>query len=321
MGVNPLVNTDIFNSVFRKQMKMAAYTHKLAGQITIAKEYPPILILDPDGSPRDVLLPVEADSKDLMFYIFNTAGGTPEILTIKDDSDTDTILSLDQAEVGLVYCDGTTWRGFSGFSTAITATVAELNYVDIAAVGTVEATKAIVVDSNKRLVWATTSSSTVDPLAFTSTMTGAGTTGGRALFRMNAEAALGGWSNALKAHVVYGATAKTTGLGSAFVAELQLSAGTVDGTYAPLEAEIVTSAGGSTGTSTSFLYMNVTDDSATFNTNGFLFELGAGVVDTANGLFDAESKTGIAKTHTLKIKIGGTPYYIALHTAQAMGGS
>ncbi len=162
---------------------------------------------------------------------------------------------------------------------------------------------------------------TVNPMTCTTTMTGAATTGGRALFQMNAQAALGGWSNALKAIVVYNSSGSTSGLGSALVAELNLSTGTTTGTYAPLESEIVVGTSGKVGTATSFLYMNVSDDSATFNTNGYLFELGAGVVDTTNGMFDAEAKTGIAKTHTLKIRIGGTAYYIALHTSLAMGGS
>ncbi len=305
MSVNSLRDTDLTNVVVRERWKMASFTETLSAGKTITVAYPPIIMLDPGGSGRDVTLPAEASSKDLMFLIVNLADAA-EALTGKDDGST-TIAVLAEGERAWFFCDGTTWRA-QGAMGAL-------------ALGIVEANQPITVDENKQLVWTATSAVTVNPISFTMTMTGAGTTGGRAYFRMNAEAALGGWSNALKAHVVYGATAKTTGLGSAFVAELQLSAGTVDGTYAPLEAEIVTSSGGSTGTSTSFLYMNVNDDSATFNTNGFLFELGAGVVDTTNGLFDAEAKTGIAKTHTLKIKIGGTPYYIALHTAQAFGGS
>ena len=130
MGTNPLVDVDIFSAMFRTQLKMAFYTKKLSGQIIISVDHPPVLILDPDGSARDVLLPPEANSKGLLFYIYNTAGGQPEILTIKDDSGSDTIMSLDQTEVGLVYCDGAKWRGFRGFSTDITATVAELNILD-----------------------------------------------------------------------------------------------------------------------------------------------------------------------------------------------
>ena len=109
-------------------------------------------------------------------------------------------------------------------------------------------------------------------------MTGAAGVGGRARFHMTANVALGGWANALKAHVVFGDSGRVTGLASAFCAELELSAGTTQGTYAPLESEIVLVSGDSTGTATSFLYMNSSGTGkATFDTNGYLFELGAGM--------------------------------------------
>jgi len=160
----------------------------------------------------------------------------------------------------------------------------------------------------------TSGASAFEPITCTTTMTGVGATGGRARFYMTTNVALGGWSNALKANVVYGASGRTTGLGSAFCAELQLSAGTTSGTYAPLESEVVTGSGGSTGTATSFLYMNVTDDAATFNTNGYLFELGSGVVDTTSGLFDVATTTptSVEFDAQLRIRVGGVNYYIPL---------
>ena len=149
-------------------------------------------------------------------------------------------------------------------------------------------------------------------------MTGAAGVGGRARFHLTTNVALGGWSNALKAHVEYGATGKTAGMGSALLAELALSAGTVDGTYAPLESELVAGSGASTGTSTSFLYCNIGGaDAATVNTNGYLLELGAGVVDTADGLFDTIDADDADFNACLKIKIGGVDYFIGLSTTNA----
>ncbi len=162
---------------------------------------------------------------------------------------------------------------------------------------------------------------TVNPITSTTTMTGAGTTGGRALFQMNAQAALGGWSNAVKAIVVYNSSGSTSGLGSALVAEIQLSTGTTSGTYAPLESEIVVGTSGSLGTATSFLYMNVDDDSSSFKNNGYFFEMGDGVVVQSGGMFYGQTKTAIHKTHTLKVRINGTTYYLALSTSEAFGGS
>jgi hypothetical protein len=203
-----------------------------------------------------------------------------------------------------------------------TLSTAELNYNDITTLGTAEASKTLTVDANKRLIWTTTSDVTVNPLSFISTMTGAGSTGGRAYFELNTEVALGGWANALKALTDFGSTGRVSGLGSALVAEIVMGAGTTQGTYAPLESELVFGDGALTGTATSFLYCNVSgNDVATFNAAGYLFELGAGITSGTDDIFEAEAKSGIAKTHTLRIKVAGVNYFIALHTAKAFGGS
>jgi hypothetical protein len=201
--------------------------------------------------------------------------------------------------------------------TAVSATAAELNYVDVTTVGTVQATKAVTVDADKRLIWTTTSSTTVNPISFTSTMTGAGTTGGRAYFEMTTNVALGGWANAIKAFTNFGASGSVSGLGSALVAEINLEAGTTVGTYAPLESEIVMPSGASTGTSTSFLYCNISGtDEGTANANMFLFELGAGVTINTGDMIQTIAEATVASTHSIKIKIAGTTYYIPINTAQ-----
>lgn len=167
----------------------------------------------------------------------------------------------------------------------------------------------------------TSGSVSVEPFVMSSTMTGPAGVGGRARFQLDTNVALGGWSNALKGITVYGASGRTTGLGSAICAEMTMSAGTSSGTYAPLEVELNMGASGVTGTGTSFIYFSVNDAaSTTFDTSGYLFTI-AGLAAGDTKLFAAESKTGIAKTHTLKINIGGTAYYIPLHTSQACGGS
>jgi hypothetical protein len=121
-----------------------------------------------------------------------------------------------------------------------------------------------------------TGSSTFNASTTTVTMTGAGGVGGRTLFQLNADAALGSFTNALKAITVYGASGSTSGLGSAFVAEMTLSAGTSAGTYAPLELELNAPASASTGTMTSFIYAStqganvaaVDDNAVFFNLQG-----------------------------------------------------
>ena len=162
---------------------------------------------------------------------------------------------------------------------------------------------------------ADTSGTSVEPFLVSTVMSGTGGTGGRGRFYLSATGALGGWSNALKAEVAYSGSGLTTGLGSALCSEIALSAGTTSGTYAPLESEITGVSGISTGTATSFLYMNISGAGlTTLKTNCYLFELGSGVTDTTGGIFDAitATPTTVAFSGALKIRVGGVTYYIPL---------
>lgn len=162
----------------------------------------------------------------------------------------------------------------------------------------------------------TSGSSSVEPLVVNTTMTGAGGVGGRAKFQLNTNVALGGWSNALKAEVVYGAAGRTTGLGSAFVAEMTLSAGTSAGTYAPVEIELNVPASASLGTATSLMYASVNGaDKATFDTSGYVMNI-AGVTAGTNKAFANNGNVALAEiTYGLKVKIAGSDYYLLAVTA------
>ncbi len=109
MGVLPVVGADVLEATIRKGFRLAFVVEELAGNITIGKEYPPVLILDPNNATRDVTLPAEADSEGLTFYILNDGAGS-EILVIKDDGGS-TIITLDFPDNGWVHCDGVKWRG------------------------------------------------------------------------------------------------------------------------------------------------------------------------------------------------------------------
>jgi hypothetical protein len=164
-----------------------------------------------------------------------------------------------------------------------------------------------------------TGSATFNASTTSVTMTGVGGTGGRTLFEMDTNVALGGFSNALKAEVTYGASGRTTGLGSAFVAEMTLSAGTSAGTYAPVEIELNMGASASTGTASSLLFASVNGESAdkaTFDTNGYLLNL-AGVTAGTNKMFANNGSIGNLDeiTNGLKVRIAGADYFILLATA------
>ena len=147
------------------------------------------------------------------------------------------------------------------------------------------------------------------------TMTGAGGVGGRTLFQLNADAAVGSFTNALKANVVYGATGSTSGLGSALVAELTLSAGTTSGTYAPLEIELNAPTSASTGTRTSFIYASAQGANvAAVDTNGVFFNL-QGLTAGAGKMLVAGTTLGTAYGG-LRVRVGSANYWVPLYAAE-----
>ena len=161
----------------------------------------------------------------------------------------------------------------------------------------------------------TATSGTYQPLVVSTTMSGAGADGGRAKFDMTTNVALGSFSNALKADVTYGATGRTTGLGSAFVAEMTLSAGTSSGTYAPLELELNMPTGASTGTLTSFIHASMQGAAvATMDTNGRFINL-VGVTAGAGKMWKTGTTLGTA-AGALRCRIAGTDYWLPFYAAE-----
>lgn len=161
----------------------------------------------------------------------------------------------------------------------------------------------------------TATSGTYQPLVVSTTMSGAGAAGGRSKFDMSTNVALGSFSNALKAEVTYGATGRTTGLGSAFVAEMTLSAGTSSGTYAPLELELNLPTGASTGTLTSFIHASMQGAAvATMDTNGRFINL-VGVTAGAGKMWKTGTTLGTA-AGALRCRIAGTDYWLPFYAAE-----
>jgi hypothetical protein len=183
-------------------------------------------------------------------------------------------------------------------------------------IGAFAGTLAITESGNTITTTNAATSGTYQPLIVSTTMSGAGADGGRAKFDMTTNVALGSFSNALKAEVTYGASGRTTGLGSAFVAEMTLSAGTSAGTYAPVEIELNLGSGASTGTVTSLMYASVNGaGAATMDTNGYLLNL-AGVTVAGAKLAATGTITNVNEiTHGLRVKIAGSDYYLLAATA------
>jgi hypothetical protein len=163
----------------------------------------------------------------------------------------------------------------------------------------------------------TSGSTSAEPFLVKSTMTGAAGVGGRAKFHLYTNVALGGWANALKGYTEFGASGRITGLASAICAEIVLSAGCSQGTYAALEAEIVAGAGAAGGSGVAFLYCNASDAGSVVNSAaGYFAILDTGITDTAGGVVEAEIVASCASTHKLKVKVLGVDMWIPLNTAK-----
>ena len=89
-------------------MEIAQNVETLSGTKTLVVTDKSIQKLDPNGSDRDVVLPAEASSTDLVFYIYNTANGAGEDLVVKNDGGS-TIVTLGPGMGMMFSCDGTTW--------------------------------------------------------------------------------------------------------------------------------------------------------------------------------------------------------------------
>jgi hypothetical protein len=162
-------------------------------------------------------------------------------------------------------------------------------------------------------------SSSFESLVVETTLTEAGAVGGRARFELDANVALGGWANALKAQFEIGASGKVTGLGSAFVAELIMSAGCDAGNYAPLELELGMPSGALTGTATALMYLSVYGDAAgTFDDNGFLFKLAGVTGSDAAHMFDEVTEQAVMAQARLRVNVNGTTWYIPLCDTAAL---
>lgn len=106
-----------------EQVKYTPATETLAANKTLVVKHSTLQFLDPGGAGRNVVLPAQADSSGLMFIIVNTADAA-EDLTVQDDTPA-TVGIIGQNEIGIVFCDGTTWKSM------ITGTGAGLAAADI----------------------------------------------------------------------------------------------------------------------------------------------------------------------------------------------
>lgn len=106
------MRSNIEDAILYNPLFMTALRHKptvltLGGTLTMGAQDSPVQLLDPGGATRIVLLPPEVEGA--MYIIWNKADAA-EDLTVKDDSNTTTYLTIAQNEAGILYSDGAAWH-------------------------------------------------------------------------------------------------------------------------------------------------------------------------------------------------------------------
>lgn len=105
---------------YEKQIKAKAdksqtiAVNALSGNLTLAVHDRKVQFLDPNGANRNITLPATADSTDLYFWIINCADAAEDLVVKYGGS---TIITVSQDEAGIVWCNGSIWKGFMGAKT------------------------------------------------------------------------------------------------------------------------------------------------------------------------------------------------------------
>ena len=129
----------ILGSLFRGGNKFRVLKQTLGATLTMDADMPHVVILDPDGSGRTVLLPPEESG---LFFFIGNAEDVSGDLTVKEDAGSTTIAPVAPGDIQLFFCDGTTWYATSLDTASITTL----------AVTTFSATTATIANTGLRLL-------------------------------------------------------------------------------------------------------------------------------------------------------------------------
>ncbi len=88
-------------------LQLQSVFRTISAQLALDRDEPPVQVIDPGGSGRDVLLPPEEEG--LTFFILNAEDVSGD-LTVKEDSDTTTIDVLPPGRMMQFTCANGTWR-------------------------------------------------------------------------------------------------------------------------------------------------------------------------------------------------------------------
>ena len=164
-----------------------------------------------------------------------------------------------------------------------------------------------------------TGSSDAVALVATETIAGVGGVGFAIQAIQNVNVAAGAYLTANYGYLAFGASGRVTGLAAGVTAEIVMSAGTTQGTYAALDLEIGMPTGAVTATATSFMYLSSYGaDKATFDTDGNLFTLAGVAKGTGKLLADATTGSAARPVQVLRVRTPDGIRYLPLYSTVAI---
>ena len=110
-----LENAELILPMFLTGIKSRVMKTTITDNFQITKEMPFFMWLDPNGGNKDVRLPVATTiGHEGLFYIIINDADAAESLVIKNAGETETVVTLGQGNVGLVFNDGASLTGWIG---------------------------------------------------------------------------------------------------------------------------------------------------------------------------------------------------------------
>lgn len=157
----------------------------------------------------------------------------------------------------------------------------------------------------------TSGSTSAEPFYVKSTLTGAGQVGGRSRFHTYSNVASGGWINALKSYMEFGAAGSSTGLASSMCVEMTAPNQTVPGgQYYPLEIEQTfgesTSVAGTAGSGAGFIYAKINGTATNFEDEGGFFWLDGVTSASGNMYYGATIRVYVTSSMTERFLVMST---------------
>lgn len=97
------------------KFKQMPFTATLAATLTAHAALPPVWLLNPGASGRNVDMPLAtaANMKGTCFWIHHTGATLDTDLTVRDSTGVTTFGTIAKGQSAMLHCDGATWRFYS----------------------------------------------------------------------------------------------------------------------------------------------------------------------------------------------------------------